>query len=218
MGRFQGMMRPVWRFSARLAALYVLVELAALALLTWAFGLGWTLLVLFVTFLAGMVLAGSQLRGQRAALRRAGTDPRSAITEGVLVGLGAFLVFIQGLVTTAAGALMLAPPTRGRCGQWPTHCSLVESIDDWRRRTFPPSADAEPVEVTTSTGRSLTGRSLTGRSSTGRSSTDPTSPPLADPSHLPGDHTSVQRTRLQPVAPRCHRDRGARWRGRLAGR
>ena len=112
-GRFQGMMRPVWRFSARLAALYVLVELAALALLTWAFGLGWTLLVLFVTFLAGMVLAGSQLRGQRAALRRAGTDPRSAITEGVLVGLGAFLVFIPGLVTTAAGALMLAPPTRG---------------------------------------------------------------------------------------------------------
>ena len=49
-GRFQGMMRPVWRFSARLAALYVLVELAALALLTWAFGLGWTLLVLFATF------------------------------------------------------------------------------------------------------------------------------------------------------------------------
>lgn len=112
-GRFRGMMRPVWRFSARLAALYLLVELAALALLIWAFGLGWTLLVLFATFLAGMVLAGSQLRGHRAALRRAGTDPRSAITEGVLVGLGAFLVFIPGLVTTVAGALMLAPPTRG---------------------------------------------------------------------------------------------------------
>ena len=112
-GRFQGMMRPVWRFSARLAALYVLVELAALAFLIWAFGLGWTLLVLIATFLAGVLLAGSQLRGQRAALRRAGTDPRSAITDGVLVGLGAFLVFIPGLVTTAAGALMLAPLTRG---------------------------------------------------------------------------------------------------------
>lgn len=31
----------------------------------------------------------------------------------MLVKLGVFLVFIPGPVTTAAGALMLAPPTRG---------------------------------------------------------------------------------------------------------
>ena len=35
------------------------------------------------------------------------------MADGVLVGLGSFLVFLPGVVTTAAGALMLAPPTRG---------------------------------------------------------------------------------------------------------
>jgi UPF0716 protein FxsA len=31
----------------------------------------------------------------------------------VLVGLGAFLVVLPGVVTTTAGVLLLAPPTRG---------------------------------------------------------------------------------------------------------
>ena len=61
-------MRPFLRHPARLAALYLLVELAAVVLLVRAVGWGWALLVLAVTFLVGAVLASTQLKGQVAAL------------------------------------------------------------------------------------------------------------------------------------------------------
>ena len=109
--------------SGPLCGLYALVELAALALLIWAIGVGWTLVVVAATFMAGVLLVASQVRGQLAAARRAGTDPRAAVTDGVLVALGSFLVFLPGLVSTAAGILMLAPPTRGGCGRSPPRCS-----------------------------------------------------------------------------------------------
>lgn len=101
-------MRPFLRY----AALYALVELTALALLIWAFGLGWALLVMAVTFMVGVVLAASGLKGQVGAARRARRDPHGAVADGALVGVGSFLVFLPGVVSTAVGALMLAPPTR----------------------------------------------------------------------------------------------------------
>lgn len=100
--------RPLLRW----AALYALVELAAVILLTWAIGLGWTLVVLAATFMVGVLLAASALKGQIGSLRRGGTTAQGAVTDGVLVGVGSVLVFLPGLVSTAAGALMLAPPTR----------------------------------------------------------------------------------------------------------
>lgn len=100
--------RPLLRY----AALYAAVELAAVALLIWAVGLGWTMVVLAVAFLVGLLLAASQVKGQVGAIRKARGNPTGAVTDGVLVGLGSLLVFLPGLVTTAAGALMLAPPTR----------------------------------------------------------------------------------------------------------
>lgn len=100
--------RPLLRFTA----LYAAVELAVVALLIWAIGLGWTLVVLAVAFLAGLILSASQVKRQVNAIRRARANPKAAVTDGVLVGLGSFLVFLPGLVTTVAGALMLAPPTR----------------------------------------------------------------------------------------------------------
>ena len=102
------LIRPILRY----AALYAAVELAAAALLIWAIGLGWTMVVLAVAFLVGLVLAASQVKGQVGAIRKARANPQGAVADGVLVGLGTFLVFLPGLVTTAAGALMLAPPTR----------------------------------------------------------------------------------------------------------
>ena len=108
-GRCKGMvMRPLLRYGA----LYVVAELAAVALLVWAVGLGWTLVLLAVTFMVGVVLAASQLKGQVAAVRRTRRNPQRAVADGVLVGLGSFLVFLPGILSTAAGALMLAPPTR----------------------------------------------------------------------------------------------------------
>jgi len=105
-------MRPFLRY----AALYVLVELAAVALLIWAVGLGWTMVVLAAVFLAGVLLAASQLKdqvaGSRLLLRQARRNPHGAAADGVLIGLGSFLVLLPGVVSTAVGALMLAPATR----------------------------------------------------------------------------------------------------------
>ncbi len=103
----------VIRSMSRYAVAYVLTELLAAALLIWAVGLGWTFVVLASTFMAGVVLAGSQMKSQVASLRRAHANPRAAAAEGALVGLGTALVFLPGVVTTTAGMLMLAPPTRG---------------------------------------------------------------------------------------------------------
>ena len=100
--------RPLLRYSA----LYAAVELTAVLLLIWAVGLGWSMLVLAVTFGVGLLLAGWQVKGQLGAIRRARANPQGAVADGVLVGLGSVLVIVPGLVTTAAGALMLAPPTR----------------------------------------------------------------------------------------------------------
>ncbi|MFY9490171.1 MAG: FxsA family protein [Mycobacterium sp.] len=105
--------RPILRSSARYLGLYAFVEIAVLALLVWALGLGWTLVVLAATFMFGVLLAASQVKGQVVAARRARANPEAAVADGVLVGVGSFLVFLPGVVTTAAGVLMLAPPTRG---------------------------------------------------------------------------------------------------------
>ena len=96
----------------RYVLLYVLVEMAVLIALTATVGLGWTLLALVAAFTLGLLLAGSQIRRQVAQLRRGLTDPGAQATDSALVALGSVLVFIPGLVTTAAGLLLLAPPSR----------------------------------------------------------------------------------------------------------
>lgn len=101
-------MRPFVRY----AALYALLELTAFALLIWAFGVGWALLIVAATFMVGVLLAASGLKGQVGAMRRARRNPHAAVADGALVGVGSVLVFLPGVVSTAVGALMLAPPTR----------------------------------------------------------------------------------------------------------
>lgn len=91
---------------------YVVVEMAAFIALAATIGVGWTLLALMGTFVVGLALAGSQLRRQLATLRRGSTNPGAQVTDSALVALGTVLVFVPGLVTTAAGLLMLLPPTR----------------------------------------------------------------------------------------------------------
>lgn len=96
----------------RLFLLYVVVELAVVAALISAIGFGWTLLVLLATFLVGVALAGSQARNQFARLRSGAATRRGTVTDGALVALGTCLVIVPGLVTSAAGLLLLLPFTR----------------------------------------------------------------------------------------------------------
>lgn len=104
-------MRSLLRRTAAYVAAYALVELAAAAVLIWALGLGWALVVMSVTFLVGLLVSASQVTGQVAAMPKSRT-PQSAVADGAVVGVGSLLVFLPGMVSTAAGVLMLAPPTR----------------------------------------------------------------------------------------------------------
>jgi UPF0716 protein FxsA len=98
---------------SRLFLLYVVVELAVVVALASTIGLGWTLLLLLAAMVVGLALAGSQLKVQLTRVRSGLTGQQSrAVTDSALVGLGTLLVVMPGLVTSAAGLLLLLPPTR----------------------------------------------------------------------------------------------------------
>ncbi|KAA0021320.1 FxsA family protein [Antrihabitans cavernicola] len=94
---------------------YVVAEIAAFAWAVSTIGVLWTIVLLLAGSVIGMVLVRSQGRKVFAGLRRASqgeSSPTRAIADGVLVGLGAVLMFVPGLVTSVLGLLLLLPPTR----------------------------------------------------------------------------------------------------------
>ncbi len=98
--------------AMRLFLIYAVVELAVVVALASTIGFGWTVLVLLGISVLGFVLAGSQVKRHIRRLRSGLATPQGAVTDSALVALGTVLVFIPGLVTTAAGLLLLLPPTR----------------------------------------------------------------------------------------------------------
>jgi Protein affecting phage T7 exclusion by the F plasmid len=95
--------------------LYLVVEIVALVALASAIGVGWTLLVLLAGSAVGLWLARRE--GVRAAQALADAlsqrrVPHAELTDGLLVAAGGVLLFVPGLVTDVAGALLLLPPTR----------------------------------------------------------------------------------------------------------
>lgn len=105
--------RRRWPYMVlRLFLVYVLVELAVVVALVSTIGFGWTLLALLATFAGGVALAGSQARRQLARLQSGSATRQGALADSALVALGSSLVVIPGLVTSAAGLLLLLPFTR----------------------------------------------------------------------------------------------------------
>ena len=97
----------------RVLLAYLVVELAAIAGLVWVFGPWWAFAIVIGSFALGPLLVGSQLRRQLAGLRSTAGRPDEAVTDGLMVAAGSTLVLVPGVVSTALGGLMLAPPTRG---------------------------------------------------------------------------------------------------------
>jgi UPF0716 protein FxsA len=96
----------------RLFGLYVLIELAVVVALVYAIGFGWTVLLLLGTFALGIALAGSQMTRQLGRLRSGLAAPQDGATDSLLIALGTVLTVVPGLVSSALGLLLLAPPTR----------------------------------------------------------------------------------------------------------
>lgn len=128
---------------SRLLLIYAVVELAAVIALVSTVGWGWTLLVLLAAFLLGWGLlapmAGSHLIRQIGQLRSGLTEPRNVVSDGALVTLAMVLVLVPGLVTTAAGLLLLIPPIRSLAR--PGLAAL--GVRGFRRR-MPLMTDARP--------------------------------------------------------------------------
>ncbi len=97
---------------SRLFLGYAVVELTVVFALASTIGLGRTLLVLLVTFVLGVVVAGSQAKRQLLRLRSGSATGRVAVTEGALTALAAVLVVVPGLVSSVVGLLLLLPPVR----------------------------------------------------------------------------------------------------------
>ena len=97
---------------SRLFLVYVVAELAVVVALASTIGLGWTLLLLLVAFVAGLALAGSQLKLQLTRLRSGLADQSRLAADTTAVAVGTLLMVVPGLVTSAAGLLLLLPPTR----------------------------------------------------------------------------------------------------------
>jgi UPF0716 protein FxsA len=97
---------------SRLFLVYALVELTVVVALASAIGFGRTLLLLLAVFVGGVALAGAQLKRQITRLRSDMTAGEIAVGDSALVALGTVLVVVPGLVTSAAGLLLLLPPVR----------------------------------------------------------------------------------------------------------
>lgn len=147
---------------SRLFLVYVVVELAVVVALASTIGLGWTLLLLLATFVVGVALAGSQLKRQLTRLRSGLTTQQSRVaTDSAMVALGTALVVVPGLVSTAAGLLLLLPPTRaavrplltamavrGIGRRAPLITVTTVGANRYARRPQPDYIDGEVIDVT----------------------------------------------------------------------
>jgi UPF0716 protein FxsA len=147
---------------SRLFLIYVVVELAVLVGLASTIGLGWTLLLLLVAFAAGLAVAGSQLKVQLMRLRSGLNAQQTRLaTDSALVALGTLLVVVPGLVSSAAGLLLLLPPSRAAArpaltamaarglGRWfPLTTFTTVGADGYDRRPRPDYIDGEVLDVT----------------------------------------------------------------------
>jgi UPF0716 protein FxsA len=96
--------------------LAAVAEIAAFVVMVKLIGLGWTLLLLLATSLAGSwLLRREGVRGWRRfrAALAVGRPPGREATDGLLGLVGALLLVLPGFLTDVAGALLLVPPTRG---------------------------------------------------------------------------------------------------------
>jgi UPF0716 protein FxsA len=144
---------------SRLFLVYVVVELAVVVALASTVGLGWTLLLLLAAFAAGLAVAGSQLKLQLNRLRSGlSADQPKLAADSMAVALGTLLVVMPGLVTSAAGLLLLLPPTRAAARPLLSAMAVrglgrriplitVSGVGAYNRASRPDYIDGEVIDV-----------------------------------------------------------------------
>ncbi|OBK36124.1 membrane protein FxsA [Mycobacterium sp. 1245111.1] len=145
---------------SRLFLVYVVAELAVVVALASTIGLGWTLLLLLAAVVVGLAVAGSQLKLQVNRLRSGpNTDQPKLAADSMAVALGTLLVVMPGLVTSAAGLLLLLPPTRAAARPLLSAMAVrglgrriplitVSGVGPYNRPSRPDYIDGEVIDVT----------------------------------------------------------------------
>jgi UPF0716 protein FxsA len=96
--------------------LLAVAEIAVFVAVVQAIGAAWTLVLLAATSLLGLVLVRREgVRGWRRfrAAAEAGRPPGEQVSNSLVGLLGALLLAMPGLITAAAGLLLVLPPVRG---------------------------------------------------------------------------------------------------------
>jgi UPF0716 protein FxsA len=98
-----------------------LAEIAAFILVAVVAGLGWALILMLATTLAGFLVLRQAGRGRIARFRVAVTDTDIAGIQanagGFLTVLAGLLLFLPGFITDLIGAALLIGPVRRWCGR-----------------------------------------------------------------------------------------------------
>lgn len=92
-----------------------ILEIAVFILVGQQIGLGWTLLLILLTAIAGTFLLRQQGFGVLNRIRddvNAGRMPAAAMADGVLILVAGILLVTPGFVTDALGLLLFLPPFR----------------------------------------------------------------------------------------------------------
>jgi UPF0716 protein FxsA len=92
-----------------------LIELYVIIQVGQAIGVLWTIALLMLSSVLGVVLVRSQGRSSWRRFRAAladGRAPAGETVDGAFVLLGGALMIVPGFVTDALGALLLLPPSR----------------------------------------------------------------------------------------------------------
>ena len=108
--------RRTWlRWLLAALVLLPLLEIVVLVAVGRSIGLGWTILLLVGMAVAGTWLARRETGRTFGALRRAvdsGKMPTDEATDAILVGLGAFLLILPGVISDVVGLVLVLPFTR----------------------------------------------------------------------------------------------------------
>jgi len=96
--------------------LLAVAEIAVFIAVVHAIGAGWSLLLLTATSILGLVLLRREgIRGWRAfrTAAESGRPPGEQVSNSLVGLLGALLLAVPGLISAAAGLLLVTPPIRG---------------------------------------------------------------------------------------------------------
>ncbi|MBN9643533.1 FxsA family protein [Corynebacterium mendelii] len=92
---------------------YLLIEALAFWGVSQLIGVGWALILLFVFLFGGLALAAHEMRSIAIKMSEGRTSAGRGAGDWSLVAAGSVFVALPGFVTSAIGALLIIPPTRG---------------------------------------------------------------------------------------------------------